>query len=355
MPVELSYSQWLRQELYIAYLFARHHKRSTVNQLDFELHLESNIEELVNAIATRNYQVHPGIAFVVDRPKIREVFAATFRDRVVHHLVYNHMFFYWEKHFIYDSYSCRPKKGTHFGIKRIHTFMRRATRNYTRPAWIMKMDISGYFMHIKKDLVWQFCQRMLDDPTFTQTPDSKDLLRYLLPIIIFHDPTQNVRLKGRPKLWAQLPPGKSLFHTPRDRGFPIGNLTSQLFSNIYLNELDQFVTHQLHIPYYGRYVDDFILIHQDKNYLLHCRQQIRDFLSQRLFLTLHPVKFYLQPVTYGVEFIGAKIFPHQVIASSRINRRLEEFIDTTYLQDQCHRWENSLASYCGHWVSYDRC
>jgi len=188
---------------------------------------------------------------------------------------------------------------------------------------------------------------MLHDPKFTASPAVKELLAYLLPIIIFNDPTKNVHIKGSKELWEQLPHDKSLFLADPDCGFPIGNLTSQLFSNVYLDHLDQFVVRELHIHYYGRYVDDFVIVHTDLDYLKSARRQIEQFLRERLYLTLHPHKVYIQPATHGVEFIGARIYPDKVIPTARIMRHLDNFLHQSATQDQEEKYFACRASYEG--------
>lgn len=306
-----------------AYYDARRNKRNTVNQLNFEFRLEDNLYRLAEEIASRRYQLHPSIAFIVKEPTIREVFAATFRDRVVHHLIFNQINQFWDNHFIYDSYSCRLGKGTHFGIKRMAQFLRAVSDNYTRPAWVLKLDISGYFMHVPRQKVYERCcwglEKQFREGKYPSQLDQQTL-DYLLRVIIFTDPTEHVRCKSPPVDWELLPPDKSLFQMTTDCGFPIGNLTSQLFSNIYLDQLDQLVKHQLKIKYYGRYVDDFVLMDQDKDRLLAARDVIADYLTNQLSLTLHPHKQYLQPYQYGVRFVGGIIKPYCILPGKRLVR-----------------------------------
>ncbi len=339
---------WLYQDVYAAYYQARKNKRNTTNQLEFELNLEDNICQLAEDLKQRRYQLSRGIAFIVFDPTIREIFAATFRDRVVHHLVYNYIMPYWDKRFIYDSYSCRPGKGTHFGISRVAHFMRGASQNYTRPAWILKMDISGYFMHINRSLMWDLNRVIFHDPHFKLDRHRQALLAYLLPIIIFADPTKDVCLRGWPHDWQYLPNEKSLFRAPINCGFPIGNLTSQLFSNIYLHELDKFIKFELKFRYYGRYVDDFVIIDQDFTKLQRARALISDFLYTHLFLRLHPRKVYLQPVTHGVNFIGARIRHDRIKPSQRVLRHYRQFIQETHLVSHDRLWWARRQSYVGH-------
>jgi retron-type reverse transcriptase len=340
----MTFERELLADLIVAYYDARKNKRHTANQLKFEFYdLEFNLYGLWREICQREYKISPSIAFVIEKPTKREIFAATFRDRVVHHLVYNYIAKWWSKQFIYDSYSCQIGKGTHFGIKRIDHFMRRASGNYARPAWVLKLDISGYFMHMNRDLLWQFCQKGL-----VKQPDlvdwQRELLAYLLPIIIFNDPTKGVIIKGKLSDWADLPRSKSLFAAPANCGFPIGNLTSQLFSNIYLHQLDCFAQYNLGLKNYGRYVDDFIIVDKTKAKLKVLVGKIRRFLKKELMLTLHPHKVYLQPVKHGVGFLGAKIKPYRVLPGQRLVKNYLQLLR----EERGHNFEERKQSYWGH-------
>jgi len=135
--------------------------------------------------------------------------------------------------------------------------------------------------------------------------------------IIFNEPTKNCIIKGKKTNWDGLPNNKSLFHSPPNCGLPIGNLTSQIFANFYMNTFDHFMKNELGIPYYGRYVDDFIIVHPDKEYLKSLLPTIADFLKNKLQLTLHPKKIYLQHYTKGVQFLGTVIKPNRIYIANR--------------------------------------
>ena len=302
---------------------------------------------LFEDIRDRCYELSPSIAFVVTEPKRREVFAAHFRDRVVHHLVFNLMNEYWERHFIYDSYSCRLGKGTHFGIKRLDHFLRQATNNYTREAWVMKLDIDSYFTSMNQGILWELLERFFTDPSQNLPPEYLDLLAYLLPIIVFARPTYHVCIRGRKRLWADLPAHKSLFWIAPDRGFPIGNLTSQLFSNIYLGELDHFVKNTLRVHYYGRYVDDLFLVARDRDFLCRMRDQIESFLRRRLLLHLARRKTYLQPARFGVTFIGSSIQRGRVFPGQRLQHHWQYYLSSTIHYHHGVDWRNNCQSYLG--------
>lgn len=202
-----------------------------------------------------------------------------------------------EKTFIHDSYSCRQNKGSLYGIKRASKFIRSATDNYQKQAFILKLDVQGYFTHIKHEVIYQKVLKILDrDKTYNGL--SFELVDYLLQKTIFNEVTQNCTLKGSKKDWQGLPKDKSLFGNAKGVGLPIGNLTSQMFGNLYLNDLDHFIKHTLKIKYYGRYVDDMLFVHKDKDYLKSIISKIELKIGQ-IGLKLHPKKIYLQPYQYG--------------------------------------------------------
>ena len=306
----------LENELFQAYFDARKNKRNTINQLAFEKYLEANIFELSNEIMEHKYQPRPSICFIVNQPVKREVFAADFRDRVVHHYIYNHISPIFEKTFINDSYSCRKGKGTHYGIKRIDHFIRSCSLNYKNECYILKLDIKGYFMSMNRIILFDRIKSELIKQKNKLYFDLQ-LLLFLIEKTIYNKPTKNCIIKGKKSDWHGLPKTKSLFHVKANCGLPIGNLTSQLFGNVYLNEFDHWVKKELGIKYYGRYVDDFILIHENKDYLKSIIPALSNFLLSTLKLTLHPDKIYLQHFSKGVKYLGAVIKPHRIYIANR--------------------------------------
>lgn len=307
----------LLEDLFNAYYDARRNKRNTINALNFEMDYESNLLTLYKELVSRTYHIKKSICFINFKPVQREIFAANFRDRVIHHLLYNYISPIFEKRFIHDSYSCRKGKGTHYGIKRMRKFIRACSQNYTKDCYILKLDISGYFMAMNKHLLYNKVITELSRQREILDFDY-DLIIYLVQKVIFNDPTQDCIIKGKRSDWNNLPYTKSLFHAEKDCGLPIGNLTSQLFGNVYMNEFDHFVKRDLGIKYYGRYVDDFILIHPDKSYLQWMIDKIQPYLTKELNLVLHPHKIYLQHYTKGVTYLGAVIKPHRTYIGSRV-------------------------------------
>ena len=350
-------------DLFQAYYDARKNKRNTINALAFEQHFEASVFALFDELVDKSYEPKPSICFVVDKPVKREIFAADFRDRVIHHFIFNCISPLFEKTFINDSYSCRKSKGTHYGISRIDHFIRSCSENYTKDCYILKLDIKGYFMTMNRKLLFQKVKSLLVDKKHEIDTDLP-LMLYLIQKTVFNDPTGSCTIKGEKSDWIGLPKNKSLFHAKADCGFPIGNLTSQLFGNIYLNEFDHFVKRDLGIRYYGRYVDDFVLVHRDKDYLKSLIETMREYLMENLQLELHPNKIYLQHYTKGVKYLGAVIKPHRIYIANRIkgsfyaaiekqNKIVRDHKPTTEEQE---KFQSSMNSYLGilkHYKTYN--
>lgn len=311
--------EWLLKELYFAYLEARKNKRGTSDEHKFELNAMANLMILRDDIMNHRYKPGRGIAFITYDPVMREIFAAPFRDRVVHHFLYNQVADWWDKRFVYDSYSCRKGKGTLFAIERLHHHINSVSKCGSEPAYVIKLDIQGYFMSLpRKDVFSRACWGL--DRQFSSSKDLwlKDLVKYLWKEVIFDDPTRGVTIRGSVSDWDDLPENKSLFSQPPGRGIVIGNLSSQLISNIYLDQLDRFVKYELGYKHYGRYVDDFYLIVSEAELkkALTDVEKIKEFLFS-IKLTLHPKKRYIQKVTHGVPFLGMVVYPNAIVPSRR--------------------------------------
>ena len=301
-------------ELFEAYTECRRNKRNTANALAFEMDYETRLIDLWRDINAHTYNPGKSIAFIVDKPVLREIFAADFRDRVVHHLLIRKLNPLFEKCFIFDSYACRVGKGTHLGIRRIDRFIRCCSQNYTRDCYLLKLDIQGFFMSINKDILWTRLQSFIQ--AYYHQAD-QPLVLELCRKIIENDPTRHCVFKGQASDWDDLPVTKSLFHSHAGCGLPIGNLTSQVFANFYLNAFDHYVKKDLGIRYYGRYVDDFVLVHTDQTFLQDIVPKLAHFLQHHLQLTLHPKKIYLQHYSKGVQFLGTVIKPHRIYMANR--------------------------------------
>ena len=345
----------LLTDLFTAYYCARKNKRNTASQMRFERNLSETMIDLYYDIRDRQYKVGRSMCFIIKDPVHREVFAASFRDRIVHHLLYNWLMPVFEPTFIYDSYSCREGKGTLFGIERLEHHIRSCSRNYTRPCYVLKMDIEGYFMNINRARLFDFVRGRLEDPDIRKNVCfDVCVAMYLLELVIFNDPVKGCYRKGRIKDWDGLPASKSLFHSSSGCGLPIGNLTSQLFSNIYLSRLDDYVKRELKCRHYGRYVDDFYVVGDAKEELMPLIGKIRRFLHEELELSLHPRKVCLFQAEKGVPFLGAVIKPYQRYVSLRTRKGSFRRMEDLWIHEEdpyaVHAAAQSYAGYYRHFV-----
>lgn len=310
------------EELFQAYYDARRNKRSTTSQLRFERNLEDNLLSLYRELCSRRYVVGTSICFIINDSVQREVFAADFRDRVVHHFLYNRLSPFFEKKFIYDSYSCRKGKGTLFGIRRLQYHIRSCSMNMKQDCYVLKLDLKGYFMNVDRGRLFS----MIDSSLPIDFPQ-RDFVLWLTKGIVMNEPIINCRMKGSYSDWNGLPDEKSLFFADDGKGMPIGNLTSQLFSNIYLNGFDHWMKREMKCRHYGRYVDDFYVIHNSKEYLLGLIPQISSFLKKELGVTLHPQKIHLQDCRKGVRFLGTIITPYSIFPARRVVSNMRKSFD----------------------------
>lgn len=239
---------WLLLALTRAYIKARKGKLGTFDEHVFELHWMQNLVYLRDSIVERTYEPGASVAFVIFDPMVREIFAAPFRDRIVHHFLYEMQAGWWDRRFIKNSYSCREGKGTLYGIKQAQRMMWQVTRNGTRKARVVKLDIKGYFMHLQRQKLYDRVKWGLD----RQFADAMDneygrklyyVCDFLWRQVLFDDPIEKAWRRGPSDNWNPniLPPEKSLYRQPYGQGIVIGNLTSQLVSNIFLDQLDRFI------------------------------------------------------------------------------------------------------------------
>lgn len=325
--------QVILENLYKAYFEARKNKRNTAEQLKFEANYEHHLNELYEQIISKTYKVKPCKAFVIEKPVYREVFAPQFIDRVVHHFVVQYISEEVEKLLIQDCYSCRIGKGTLYGIERAKYHMRSVTQNYAKEAYILKLDISGYFMNMNTTLLYNQIQKLQVIENLSCSLTEKETLNYLIKEIIFTNPIHQCVTVGNKDLWHYIPKNKSLFHSPENCGLPIGNYTSQIFGNMYLNEFDHWVKNELGIKHYGRYVDDMFFMHNDKTFLKHCIPIITEKMKS-YGMAIHPKKIYFQHYTKGIHFLGRYIKPYRTYVSSRTKNNFLQMI---------RQMENDLA------------
>lgn len=309
------------EKIFKAYNDCKRGKGRTVNALVFEFNREKNLIALRDELLSRKYTPSRHICFIATVPVPREIFAADFRDRIVHHLFYNEIYDFCDKSFIKHSYANRINKGTHRAVRTVKEFVRHNSGGY-----YLKLDIRSFFPSIDRTILAKFIKQniCLYTKSATKNIEWQEDMLWLSSVIIFHDPISDFIYKGDPKLTKLIPQHKSLFFSGHNKGLPIGNLTSQFFANVYLNELDQFITKTLGCRNYARYVDDFIMISSDKDILLSYIPCIRDFLKQRLALGLHPEKIVLQHVSKGIDFLGYFIKPTHVLVRQKVVRRFKD-------------------------------
>lgn len=294
-----SHADFSFSQLVQAYFDCRQHKRNTPTALAFEQNLERNLIRLHDELQAGTYRPGRSICFVVTRPKAREVWAADFRDRIAHHLLYNHISPRFYRSFIADSCACIPGRGTMYGAQRLEAKIRSVTQNWSRPAHYLKLDLANFFVSIDKHILWEKLKARVTEPWW----------QWLAHTILFHDPRQDFELRGALELLSLVPAHKHLTNQPSHLGLPIGNLSSQFFANVLLDALDKHIKHRIGARHYVRYVDDFILLHESPQWLNAARADIEAWLPANLALRINPKKTILQPVGRGVDFVGQVISP----------------------------------------------
>jgi RNA-directed DNA polymerase len=286
-------------DIFQAYYDCRKAKRNTWNALKFEQNLERNVMDLYYELLSCTYTPGRSIMFVVTRPKPREIWAADFRDRVVHHVLYNRYSDQFYRSFIYDSYACIPEKGTLRAAIKVQHFIASATKNHTQPAWFLKADVANFFVSIDKLILDKLLIKNITDPWWA----------WLMRVILHNDPKNNAHIKSNKNLLNKVPAHKSLLNAKKGFGLPIGNLSSQFFANVYLNELDQYAKHSLKLKNYARYVDDIIVVGDSGSDLNNAYEKMSLFLGLNLGLKFHPNKKEINNVSFGVNFVGYIIKP----------------------------------------------
>lgn len=312
------------ENLYGAYLKARKCKRYKEYVLDFSWDVEGEIMKLQDDLMNKAYKHGEYYQFTLYDAKKREIKAAPFRDRVVHHALCTVLEPIFDRGFIYDSYACRKGKGTHKAIKRLDKFIQSAEECWGEGnVYCLKCDISKYFDSIDHQVLFDLIRRKVRDVN----------VLWLVEKIIKSSFSRRVHY--------------DLFNFC-ETGIPIGNLTSQLFANLYLNELDQFVKHDLGEKYYIRYMDDFLILGNEKRRLHELEGILREFLRRELRLELHKKKVALYPVEKGISFLGYKVFRHyKLIRKSTILRfvkNIKEKTNSSGITDSVRSWL-SFANY----------
>ena len=259
----------------------------------FEFRLEQNIFKLHRDLLAKKYAHLPYTGFFIRDPKARHIHKAAVRDRVLHHALFQILNPLFDKTFIPASFSCRIDKGTHKGILALEQMIRAETRNFTRPCFVLKCDVQKFFDSVDHQILLNIIQKKIVDP------DAVWLLRKVIESFA----TTQTTLFDR-------------------QGLPIGNLTSQLFANAYMDKLDQFMKHYLRVRYYARYTDDFVVISTSKEYLKGLVEPIRGFLGDTLRLKIHPKKISIRACHRGIDYLGYITLPHYRLLRNTTKRRL---------------------------------
>jgi len=263
-------------------------KKKRKDVQEFERYLMSNLISLHDNFANKIYAHSAYEAFNISDPKPRHIHKAKVRDRLLHHAIYRILYPFFDRTFISDSFSCRLNKGTHRALNRFKIFAQKVSRNHRKTCWVLKCDIRKFFENIDHEI--------------------------LLTILKGYIPDKNI-------VWLLEKVIRSFLSAP-GRGLPLGNLTSQLFVNIYMNEFDQFIKHNLKAKYYIRYADDFVVLSNDKAWLEELLPKIADFLSEKLKLEIHPDKVFIKTLASGVDFLGWVHFPDFRVLRTTTKRRM---------------------------------
>src|SRR4030042_5353694 len=260
-------------------------KKSKPDVQEFSLKLFDNILALHISLANKSYR-HGGYkSFYINDPKRRHIHKASVADRLLHHAVYRILYPFFERTFIADSYSCRLNKGTHKALNRFRNFAFIESKNITRTCWVLKIDIRKFFASIDHEILSQILGEYIK---------AKEVVWLLEQIIESFNSSPNKRV-----------------------GLPLGNLTSQLFANIYLNPFDRWVKHNLKVKHYLRYADDMVFLSADKHFLIYILPKIKEFFKNNLKLNLHPDKIIIKTIASGIDFLGWLHFPdHRILRKS---------------------------------------
>lgn len=317
---------YLLMSVFEAYEDCLKGKRSSTQTLEYMPLAAEDIPKLAYEIWARVYTPSPSTCFMVTFPKLREVFAAAFRDRIVHHWICTRLLPLFEDrcHELGDvSHACRKGYGTKTAVAQVQEGMIRVSDHLQKEAWIYKGDIVGFFMNINKTILWHMLEDLIKRK---YAGEDADILLYLVRITVFHHPEKCCTIQSPMEMWQYIRKDKSLFYIDDDLGEPIGNLTTQLFAGYYNSFLDEFVEDLFRGKNYSyaRSVDDFVIICDNRIFLRHAIRQIADFTSAQLGIECHKDKIYFQPVSHGVRFLGMYVYPYRKYT---INRTIGRFID----------------------------
>ncbi|MFA6269608.1 MAG: reverse transcriptase/maturase family protein [Candidatus Paceibacterota bacterium] len=286
-------------------------KKNKKDVAEFALNLSHNISELHFDLTNKSYKHGGYFAFSINDPKPRNIHKATVRDRLLHHAVYRILYSYFDRLFVFDSFSCRNFKGTHKALNRFRDFGKKVSKNNTKTCWVLKGDVKKCFASIGHEILIKILKEYIKDENII----------WLLEKVVSSFNTKN-------KI---------------EVGLPLGNLTSQLFINVYLNKFDQFIKHKLKIKHYIRYADDFVILDTDQDYILELVPKIADFLKEELNLTLHSDKLFVKTLYSGVDFLGWVHFPNHRVLRTATKKKMFRNINSKEGKQR----ENTVASYLG--------
>lgn len=311
------------ESIFEAYFDCRHNKRNTANALEYEVCFEDVLIRLTDSINAKSYTPSRSIAFVVTRPRYREVFAADFVDRVLHHWIVLRIEPLLEQTFSPRTFNCRKGKGTMAAVRQLKEDIMNCSEHYTKGCWVATADMRSFFMSIPKRRLADIVDQFIVD---NYEGDDKEDLRWLTEMYIMHCPENNCVLKSPEEMWNMFPHSKSLRYGDGTHGEPIGNLISQILANYYLNEFDWMLEREFGFRYHGRYVDDFYIVSEDKKKILAAMPAIRAYLAG-IGITLHSHKFFIQHYTKGVRFVGNIVKADRVYVLNRTVNGLRDAIE----------------------------
>lgn len=352
--------------VYEAYLDCKRGKMSSTYTIAYIEIAVDDLPRLAYEIYTAIYKPTVSICFLVKYPKLREVFAADFRDRIVHHWIIIRLEPLFERRFQQMgniSFNCRKGFGTLAAVKAAERGMREVSNNYTKKAWVFKGDLVSFFMSIRRDLLWYLLERLIRRH---YDGGDKEVLLRTVKTVVYHHPEDDCIINGNPVEWRNLPKNKSMFTIDRNLGGPIGNHTTQQFANFYLSILfDIWILFLMRGANFRiiRFVDDFLIICDDKDKILEVVPKLVMIVSH-YGIRIHKNKRYLQPVSHGVLFVGGYIKPRRTYVSSRtigrfkervfgFRKQLDENNHLVYYDlERIEQVINSYLGFCIHHKSY---
>lgn len=285
------YSKLIRLENILnAWYEFRKGKQNKAVVLLFERYLEDNLFQLQAELSTKTYQHQRYETFHIYDPKFRIINKATVRDRIVHHLLFRFLEPKYQPTFIHHSYSCQKGKGVHVAVDGVDGALRKVSKNYTRTVWSLKLDIKKFFASVDHEILLQLLLNKLGDTE----------VMWLIEKVVrsFSVPDRS------------------------GKGMPIGNLTSQIFANIYLSKLDYFAKHHLREHFYFRYADDFLFLHHDLDHLKKIETMVTEFVANQLRLTVHSNKIMYRKLSQGIDWLGYIILPYHKVLRTSTKRRM---------------------------------